>query len=52
MELTFDLRFLHGMHADETARLLDDLASAGESTSSVDVTSSLGRNGRGGIVEM
>jgi hypothetical protein len=49
--LTFDLRFLQGMHADETARLLEDFASAGESTSSIKVPSSLGRNGRGGISE-
>lgn len=51
-KLTFDLRFLQGMQADETARRFEDLVSAGESTSSVELTSSLGRRGRGGIAEM
>jgi hypothetical protein len=47
--LTFDLRFLQGIQADETARRFEALVSAGESTSSTEVPSSLGRMGRGGI---
>ena len=50
--LTFDLRFLQGMQADDTARLLDDFVSAAESTPSVELTSSLGRIGRGGMLEV
>lgn len=48
-EPTFDLRFLHGMQADETARRFDALVSAGESTPSTELTSSFGRRGRGGM---
>ena len=52
LELTFDLRFLQGMQADDTARLLDDFVSAAESTPSVELTSSLGRIGRGGMLKV
>lgn len=49
---TFDLRFLQGMQADDTARLLDDFVSAAESTPSTELTSSLGRIGRGGMLKV
>lgn len=49
--LTFDLRFLQGMQADDTARRFETLVSVGESTPSTELTSSFGRKGRGGIAD-
>ena len=48
---TLLLRFLQGMHADETARRLLVLGSLAASTPSGAPGSSLGRRGRGGITQ-
>lgn len=46
---TFDLRFRHGMQAEETARRLSVLLLVAASLPSAAAGSSLGRRGRGGI---
>ena len=48
---TLLLRFLQGMHAEETARRLLVLGSLAASTPSGAPGSSLGRRGRGGITQ-
>lgn len=48
-ELTLLFRFLHGIQAEDTARLLLDLGSGASSTPSTVPGSSFGLNGRGGI---
>jgi len=49
--LTFDLRFLHGIQADETARRLDDFESGPPSPPSWALASSFGFSNRGGIAQ-